>query len=53
MKPPVTHYVNYNRDTTGAGAIPKDFDALFAPRDAVALEHCIHRSKEATIGLGF
>jgi phenylacetate 2-hydroxylase len=46
--PPPTHYVNYNRDTTAASAIPKEFKAKFAPRDSNVLEKCISKSREAT-----
>ncbi|RDW82622.1 cytochrome P450-9 [Coleophoma cylindrospora] len=43
--PPSTHYVNYNRDTTAAGAIPRDFKVLFTPREPEVLESCIRKSQ--------
>jgi phenylacetate 2-hydroxylase len=47
--PPPTHYVDYNRDTTAASAIPKDFKLKFIARNPDVLDECIRRSQEATI----
>lgn len=49
--PPETHYINYNRNTTAASAIPKDFKARFVPRDTGILEECLQKSQETEIDL--
>ncbi|TID25936.1 Phenylacetate 2-hydroxylase [Venturia nashicola] len=36
--PPVTHHIDYNKDTTAQSAIPKDFKAVFAVRDQAAFD---------------
>ncbi|KUJ16402.1 cytochrome P450 [Mollisia scopiformis] len=49
--PPETHYIDYNRNTTAASAIPKDFKARFVPRDVGILEECLRKSQETEVDL--
>lgn len=51
VAPVTTHYVNYNRDTTAQGAIPRDFEVNFAPRDEGVLQSCLEKSKGDTAEL--
>lgn len=45
--PPCTHYVDYNRDTTAAAAIPGDFKARFRIRDPVSLQCMLSSNGDA------
>jgi phenylacetate 2-hydroxylase len=47
--PPNLHFVDYNRNTMAQSAIPRDFKALFEPRDSEVLEECLRRSEQATV----
>jgi phenylacetate 2-hydroxylase len=48
VAPPPTHYIDYNRNTTAAAAIPKDFKAKFVLRNSYMLARCFETLDEAT-----
>jgi phenylacetate 2-hydroxylase len=49
---PCLHYTNYNQDTTGSTAVPKEFKASFVVRNREMHDVCLQRSEENTRDAG-